>query len=262
MANNNNANKEYRISFVGNVMKDVHVEYEMKIVDNKDNAWTLRKRYRELRDFHEQLKLIYSNILTSFPPKRLFGNTDAKFIESRQRELEKYMQNVMNIQNVTSHDFVKNFLQIPNQPEEVYHVCETATDRLVRYVKSRLLDLSQPTEQFFDTLEIKQKERVYFNLLRDTCVLDEKLHPSLLAVVAPSALPKFCVFNNEQWENVVMRPSLASSGQWKIAKEKLNELVALNDINNDMEGIDLLRAKFPGADESDADSFMNALNSQ
>jgi Mn-dependent DtxR family transcriptional regulator len=41
-----------------------------------------------------------------FPPKKTFGNTAAAFLQQRQRQLETFLNNFLNIQQVRSHPAV------------------------------------------------------------------------------------------------------------------------------------------------------------
>uniref|UniRef100_A0A8C6NHA7 Sorting nexin 17 n=1 Tax=Nothobranchius furzeri TaxID=105023 RepID=A0A8C6NHA7_NOTFU len=51
-----------------------------------------RVRYSQLLGLHEQIKKEYgSNVVPSFPPKKIFTLTPAE-VEQRREQLEKYMQ--------------------------------------------------------------------------------------------------------------------------------------------------------------------------
>uniref|UniRef100_A0A3Q2XTM9 PX domain-containing protein n=1 Tax=Hippocampus comes TaxID=109280 RepID=A0A3Q2XTM9_HIPCM len=51
-----------------------------------------RVRYSQLLGLHEQIKKEYgSNVVPSFPPKKIFTLTLAE-VEQRREQLEKYMQ--------------------------------------------------------------------------------------------------------------------------------------------------------------------------
>ncbi|XP_078595574.1 nischarin-like [Branchiostoma floridae x Branchiostoma japonicum] len=56
------------------------------------NTWTVRHRYSEFSELHEKLlseKKVDKNAL---PPKKLLGNMSKSFVEKRQKELEAYLQ--------------------------------------------------------------------------------------------------------------------------------------------------------------------------
>ncbi|CAH1266213.1 NISCH [Branchiostoma lanceolatum] len=59
------------------------------------NTWTVRHRYSEFSDLHEKLlseKKVDKNAL---PPKKLLGNMSKSFVEKRQKELEVYLQTLL-----------------------------------------------------------------------------------------------------------------------------------------------------------------------
>ena len=53
-----NTQAQYEITILGNSQKDGHTEYIFKIKDHSNaDEWVLEKRYREVRELHEHLKL-------------------------------------------------------------------------------------------------------------------------------------------------------------------------------------------------------------
>ncbi|XP_078676623.1 nischarin-like [Branchiostoma floridae x Branchiostoma belcheri] len=61
-------------------------------VTSGTNTWTVRHRYSEFSELHEKLlseKKVDKNAL---PPKKLLGNMSKSFVEKRQKELEVYLQ--------------------------------------------------------------------------------------------------------------------------------------------------------------------------
>lgn len=55
--------------------------------------WTVLRRYRDFLSLHEKL-LNYSVTKDLLPKKKVIGNTNAKFMEQRREDLEKYLQKI------------------------------------------------------------------------------------------------------------------------------------------------------------------------
>ncbi|XP_018422522.1 PREDICTED: sorting nexin-29-like [Nanorana parkeri] len=73
----------------------------------KDDEWNIYKRYAEFRNLHYKLLSKYPYAKTiPFPPKKVIGNKDAKFVEERRKQLQIYLRNVMNKVIQTLPDFV------------------------------------------------------------------------------------------------------------------------------------------------------------
>lgn len=76
---------------------DTHHEFEVKVSVNGE-AWTIFRRYKRFREFHQEMKKKYPEVaVLVFPPKKLFGNKSDKFLEERRKQLENYMKNVFEV---------------------------------------------------------------------------------------------------------------------------------------------------------------------
>lgn len=71
--------------------------------------WTVQRRYRDFHDLNLNL-VNYSISKELLPGKKVIGNTNAKFIEQRREDLQKYLQTVgFMLQKTMPQEFV-NFL--------------------------------------------------------------------------------------------------------------------------------------------------------
>ncbi|XP_058851843.1 sorting nexin-29 isoform X2 [Acipenser ruthenus] len=62
-----------------------------------DNEWNVYRRYTDFRTLHHRLRSRFPQVDTfNFPPKKAIGNKDAKFVESRRKQLQSYLRSVMN----------------------------------------------------------------------------------------------------------------------------------------------------------------------
>jgi len=86
-----------------------HVEYTIVVKDIKTgDSFKFQRRYSSLRGLHEQLKRTLKN-LPHFPPKKLFGNKNPAFIESRKNQLQEYLSALVNIPDTSSNSYFKEF---------------------------------------------------------------------------------------------------------------------------------------------------------
>ncbi|CAH1782631.1 unnamed protein product [Owenia fusiformis] len=57
--------------------------------------WTLRHRYSEFSELHEKLVASHAIEKNLLPPKKLFGNLSEGFIEKRRKDLESYLEKLL-----------------------------------------------------------------------------------------------------------------------------------------------------------------------
>merc|ERR1711933_632369 len=108
----------YAVKFVGNSSADGHTTYFIKVTGPDEESWNLKKRYKELRDLHDQLRFRYSDSLPPFPGKRLWGNQDPAFIASRQVALQQYLDGVLKLEREVRTPALLQFLGAPLQHGE------------------------------------------------------------------------------------------------------------------------------------------------
>ncbi len=155
----------YTVQFVGHVIQEEFTEYHMKVVDTASgSSWLVRRRYREFRDLHDQLKLKYPSELPSIPGKKMWGNQDPEFVRQRQDQLQTYMLGVLHLEPDCRTRVLQKFLEIKKSaPETVSEVVSrtvssqpsvstATTPPLVRAQKQQELGqiLSQLEKNIFD----------------------------------------------------------------------------------------------------------------
>jgi hypothetical protein len=101
-------NRSYRIYFINYKKKGDHVEYIMRLncIDDEKLFAEFSERYSTLKDLHDVLKKEANSInFPKFPPKKFFGNTDEKFLNKRQTDLQHYFNAILGS---------KEFSQLPS----------------------------------------------------------------------------------------------------------------------------------------------------
>jgi len=63
--------------------------YTIKVVGPRSISFHIRDRYSSLREFQSMVKRSIGSVdvLPSFPKKKLWGNTDAAFLETRKGQI-------------------------------------------------------------------------------------------------------------------------------------------------------------------------------
>ena len=124
------SSKHYKIIFKKFEDQSGHVEYTINISCENDSSINLefKDRYSRLKDLHEAFKKEANSLnFPKFPPKKLFGNLDDKFLLERKiklqhyfntilgskdfsklKTLNKWIEDLVNVQNKSSKDLNKS----------------------------------------------------------------------------------------------------------------------------------------------------------
>jgi len=90
-----------------------HTVYEVEVTAPDGASWAMHKRYSEVRELHDTLRLWLQDKLPPIPGRRLFGNHDPIFIEERRLGLQRYLNGTLHIiasQMPSLQGFVGQFL--------------------------------------------------------------------------------------------------------------------------------------------------------
>ncbi|XP_045777316.1 PX domain-containing protein kinase-like protein [Maniola jurtina] len=91
-----------------------HTEYVLRVQrgPNKENRWTVSRRYRDFAALHVALQ--QANIDLPIPPKKLIGNMQPSFVAERQIALQNYINEVLKHQILALSLPVRTFLDPSN----------------------------------------------------------------------------------------------------------------------------------------------------
>jgi hypothetical protein len=162
-----------------------HVEYCIEVRDITGESWCFKRRYSALRFFHELLKK-YEKRVPNFPPKKLFGNLNPEFLESRRKQIEQYFNSLAHIPEILHSaafkDFIKPFDKSPiiknkkNQKKlfikEINEAALSATKKIVSECSNDFIDISP-----FDPINKEMKENLqkeYESGLKDLMIQFEQ----------------------------------------------------------------------------------------
>lgn len=119
------SNKHFRIIFKNFDIIQGHVEYIINLISEKDSSINVefRERYSNLKDFHESLKKDANSInFPKFPPKKLFGNLDEKFLNERKIKLQHYFNTILGSRDfsqlTTLNKWIENLIKNYNKNKD------------------------------------------------------------------------------------------------------------------------------------------------
>lgn len=84
---------------------------EVGVLDgNCVRIYNSEKRFSDLREFDKQIKQDFGDSvnLQPFPPKKIFGNKDPKFLEKRRGQLQTYLSGLVNVAGLCESLLFKN----------------------------------------------------------------------------------------------------------------------------------------------------------
>ncbi|XP_054617114.1 sorting nexin-17 isoform X1 [Dunckerocampus dactyliophorus] len=129
-----------------------------------------RVRYSQLLGLHEQIKKEYgSNVVPSFPPKKIFTLTPAE-VEQRREHLEKYMQAVRQDPLLGASELFNSFLRKAQQETQQIPTEEVALDICLSNGQKVTVNIlsSDQTEDVLDVvaskLDLPEEMVGYFSL--------------------------------------------------------------------------------------------------
>lgn len=90
-----------------------HMTYTFNGFDKAGGFRNVDKRYSEFFDFYQWIKDRYQGLFVPvFPPKKMFGNKDAKFIEERRTHLQQFLRDFMKEDYLRESDELKAFVRV------------------------------------------------------------------------------------------------------------------------------------------------------
>jgi hypothetical protein len=105
--------KNYRIYFINYKKRGDHVEYIMRLncIEDSRIFAEFAERFSSLKDFHDIMKKeANSTNFPKFPPKKFFGNTDEKFLNKRQTDLQHYFNDILGSKEFSLLPSVKSWI--------------------------------------------------------------------------------------------------------------------------------------------------------
>mmetsp|Transcript_120590 Transcript_120590/g.348494 ORF Transcript_120590/g.348494 Transcript_120590/m.348494 type:complete len:242 (+) Transcript_120590:88-813(+) len=167
----------YSAKFLSNTNHDGHTAYTIRVVNPEGAVWTIVRRYREINELHETLRL-HHETLPRMPSKRLWGNQDPAFIRRRQHELQEYFEGVLRVDPDMATPALKSFLEPPPPPPPAERNTSRAYIQIFDKMQARLLNLAVPPAAL-DEAEYATRMQKYSHAMRVT-VLGQPLDPLLM----------------------------------------------------------------------------------
>lgn len=194
----------FSVAFIGNSDAGGHTVYTIKITSPDAEHWTIRKRYREIRDLHDELKKRHGDALPGIPGKRLFGSQDPDFVAQRQAGLQECLQAILALERDAPSRALTDFLGKQLQPQG-----ERSQSRQYQQIlddmQKKLLNLALPPAPL-DDHEMSLRLKKYGAAMKLT-VLAQPVDPFHLRAPGFDADPvQLCSTNSERFNALCAPP--------------------------------------------------------
>ncbi|CAE8614996.1 unnamed protein product [Polarella glacialis] len=214
----------FSVKFVGNTAVDGATTYIIKVTNPDGVSWTLQKRYREIRELHDELRLRHGDILPPIPGKRLWGNQEPAFVAQRQIGLEQYLQGVLQIERDVRTPALLQFLGTPTQSGERSQARQY--QQILDNMQSKLLNLALPPAPLDET-EMAQRLKKYGQAMR-LHVLSQPVDPIHLRAPGFDNEPlPLCPSNMDHFDALRAPPSAATTDDSRMLSELLDGLLQI-----------------------------------
>ncbi|KAK2861691.1 hypothetical protein Q5P01_001224 [Channa striata] len=85
---------ERKVSVVGSELVENYTVYIIEVTDG-EHKWTVKHRYSDFHELHEKLTVEKKVDKRLLPPKKILGKNSKSLVERRQKELELYLQTLL-----------------------------------------------------------------------------------------------------------------------------------------------------------------------
>ena len=103
--------EKYNLIIINHKINNNHAEYLLRLLNNNEIIVEFYERYSVLKTLHDNLKKeSSSNNFPKFPPKKFFLNTEEKFLNQRQTELNTYFELIFNNKDFVNLPSLKKFI--------------------------------------------------------------------------------------------------------------------------------------------------------
>jgi hypothetical protein len=209
-------------TFVCNSQADGHTLYTIKATNADGESWNIKKRYRELRELHDQLRArVGDSALPAFPGKKLWGNNDPAFIANRQQQLEVYFEGVLRLERDSRLAPLVRFFGGPAPSTERNQA--GLHQNILNTMKKRLLILALPPAPL-DDAEMAMRLKKYGSAMQ-LHVLSQPVDPIHMRTPGFDADPvHLCPTNSDQLEKLCTPPPSGGGSEKQLLGDLLDQL--------------------------------------
>eukprot|EP00927_Polykrikos_kofoidii_P034149 TRINITY_DN28995_c0_g1_i1.p1 TRINITY_DN28995_c0_g1~~TRINITY_DN28995_c0_g1_i1.p1 ORF type:complete len:249 (+),score=35.51 TRINITY_DN28995_c0_g1_i1:59-805(+) len=214
-------------SFISASQVEGHTVYTIKASNGVGEAWTIRKRYSEVREFRDKLRTgekKSSAELPAFPRKRLWGNQSASVVARRQERMSEYIEGVLRHDRLSLNPAVRDFFGSPVQTTE--RIEAGLHQDILSTMKNNLLILALPPAPL-DDAEMALRLKKYGQAMR-LHALSQPVDPINLRSPGFTGDPvPLCATNADQFERLCSQPARGGGADCRVLDSLLNQLCAV-----------------------------------
>mmetsp|Transcript_133884 Transcript_133884/g.303676 ORF Transcript_133884/g.303676 Transcript_133884/m.303676 type:complete len:239 (-) Transcript_133884:42-758(-) len=236
------ADGRYSLQIVGNASVDGHTEYHIKVSPPMGGeSWIIKRRYREIRELHELLRLKYPDRMPNCPGRRLFGNQDAAFVAKRAKDLQEYLHGVLQLEPEVKTKVLQKFLEISGSRPAAGD--GPNFQQIIERAQQNFFDLAQSATSL-EQMDIETRIQKYGYVMK-FFVLQQPIDPIHTQRIE-GGLPRISQTNavGDNLDRLLQQPS-ASQADLDALGDALTQLHQALDIDRALPGKDELIAAFP-----------------
>lgn len=142
--------KQYKIIFKKFEVINGHVEYTINLSCENDLTinFDFKDRYSKLKDLHDSFKKEADSMnFPKFPPKKLWGNLEEKFLSQRRIQLQHYFNTILGSKDFYNLKSLNNWI---NELMSTYH--KPLPNKNEKKSSDKIPDLSKSSDQSNPTI--------------------------------------------------------------------------------------------------------------
>ena len=221
--------EKYNLIIINHKINNNHAEYLLRLLNNNEIIVEFYERYSVLKTLHDNLKKeSASNNFPKFPPKKFFSNTEEKFLNQRQTELNTYFELIFNNKDFVNLPSLKKFI---NNSIDKYAIKNEKNNNN----ESNNNQISNNNENLINTdnvnNEIKSNEiksKINFDMNKYKTIIDSAAKNFIELSGFEHPDEEIINLNNKEYNRIILEKKIFEKKNYNLEGENEN----LNLLNN------------------------------
>jgi len=241
------SNDDYKIIIINHKINNNHGEYLLRLLNHDKIVVEFYERYSNLKNLHDNLrKESMSNSFPKFPPKKFFSNTEEKFLNQRQTELNSYFELVFKNKDYANLPSLKKFINVSINKYGVNIKTTNNENNNNNNINNKNNENNNNNnENIINTNSIENKNENKTKEIKEKINIDMNKYKSIIDNTAKNFIeldgvehPDEEIINleNKEYDKIVLDKKIFEKKQYNFEGENENLNLLLND--NEDEKID------------------------